>query len=146
MKLKTCIIFALVLAVFSISVPANAREDPTEVSIEATFLEPELRYVDVQSLKGGLDISSSGKASVFGQILARTAEKTRVTLYLKRYVNGNWVTYKSWSNTEYSRVCTVLEDYYVPQGYQYKLYVYGYAWVNGVLVDSPIYITNSVYY
>ena len=146
MKLKTFIIFALVLAVFSITVPSNAREDPTEVSIEATFLEPVLRYVDVQSLKGGLDISSSGKASVFGQILARTAEKTRVTLYLKRYINGNWVTYKSWSNTEYSRVCTVLEDYYVPQGYQYKLYVYGYAWVDGVLVDTPLYITDTVYY
>jgi len=57
---------------------------------------------------------------------------------LKRYVNGNWVTYKSWSNTEYLNVCTVLEDYYVPSGYSYKLYVYGYAWVNGVLVDTPI--------
>ncbi|MDF1618627.1 hypothetical protein [Petrocella sp. FN5] len=146
MKLKTILLFALVMVIITIPLPANAREKPPEIIVAITATEPDLRYVDVQSIKGDLGISSSGKASVFGNIFARTAEKTSVTCYLKRYVNGNWVTYKSWSNTEYLNICTVMEDYYVPSGYSYKLYVYGYAWVNGLLVDTPIYITDTVYY
>lgn len=143
MKLKILII--IVLAIFMMSLPANARESPTKSLIEIDKPIIGIKYVDVQSLKGGLDISSSGKASVFGQIFARTAEKIKVTLYLKRYRNGSWETYKRWSQAENGPISTVAKDYYVLKGYQYKLYVYGYAWVDGVLVDRPIYITSSVY-
>lgn len=131
------------MVLIAIPIPANAREKPTE-TINVT--EPEIKYVDVQSIKGSLGISSTGKASVFGSIYARTAEKTRVTCYLKRYVNGSWVTHKSWTNTEDFNVSTIMNDYYVPSGYAYKVDVYGYAWVDGLLVDTPVYITDTVYY
>jgi len=146
MKLRTILLLALAMVIFTIPMPSNASDPPTESIISIDPIGPSPRYVDVQSLKGDLDISSSGKASVFGNIYARTAEKTRVTCYLKRYVNGSWTTYKYWTNTENFNVCSVLEDYYVPSGYSYKLYVYGYAWVDGVLVDTPVYITDTVYY
>lgn len=146
MKLKTILFFALVIMISALPINANARERPTETIESNDLTGVEIKYVDVHSLKGDLDITSSGKSSIFGSIFARTAEKTRVTCELKRYLNGQWVTYKSWTNTENLRICSVLEDYYVPKGYSYKLFVYGEAWVNGVLVDTPVYITDTVYY
>lgn len=146
MKLKTILLLALVMVIIAIPMPANAREKQSEADLSIDVTEPELRYVDVQSLKGDLAISSSGKVSVFGSIVARTAEKTRVTCILKKYENGTWSAHKSWTVTEDFNVATVMEDWYVPSGYYYRLYVYGYAWVDGVLVDAPIYISDTVYY
>lgn len=146
MKLKTILLLALVMVILAIPMSANAREKPSEADLSINVTEQELRYVDVQSLKGDLAISSSGKASVFGSIVARTADKTQVTCALKKYKNGNWSTHKSWTVTEDFNVSTIMENWYVPSGYSYRLYVYGYAWVNGNLVDTPIYVTNTVYY
>ncbi len=146
MKLKIVLLLALVMVISTIPIPSNAREKPTETIESIDPIGPSPRYVDVQSLKGDLYIASNGRASITGSIFARTAQKTRVTCYLKRYVNGSWITYKTWTNTENFNVCSVLVDYYVPSGYSYKLYVYGYAWVDDILVDSPVYITDTVYY
>lgn len=146
MKLKTILSLALVMVILATPMPANAREKPSDVDLSIDVTEPELRYVDVQSLKGDLAISSSGKASVFGSIVARTAERTSVTCSLKKYKDGNWSTHKSWTITEDFNVSTVMEDWYLPSGYSYRLYVYGYAWVNGNLVDTPIYISDTIYY
>ncbi len=83
---------------------------------------------------------------MFGSIVARTAEKTRVSCVLKKYKNGTWSTHKSWTITENFNVATVMEGWYVPSGYSYRLYVYGYAWVNGNLVYTPVYVTGTIYY
>lgn len=146
MKLKTILLLVLVMVIIAIPMPANAREKPSNADLSIDVTVPEQRYVDVQSLKGDLAISSSGKASVFGSIVARTAEKTRVTCTLKKYKDGTWTDHKTWTITEDFRVATVMADWYVPSGYSYRLYVYGYAWVAGVLVDTPTYTTNTIYY
>lgn len=144
MKPKTLLLMVLTLIIVSLPLTVNARDKPDETQTEDPVVSP--MYVDVQYLSGTLDISSSGLASVSGQLVARSADKTKLNLYLKRYRNGSWEIYKSWSATEQGRVCSLLKDYYVPKGYQYKLYVYGYAWVNGQLVDSPVYVTGTEYY
>ncbi len=145
-SMKPRILLLMVMTLMIVSMPSTvyARDRPNELSTDNTMIS--LMYEDVQYLSGSLDINSNGLASVSAQMMARTAESTKLNLYLKRYVNGSWETYKSWSVTEQSRVCSVLKDYYVPKGYQYKLYVYGYAWVNEKLVDTPSYISDSVYY
>ncbi len=102
--------------------------------------------MDVQNLKGAFSISSSGKASVFGYIWARTAEKTKVKCVLMRYENNDWEKYKTWTDTNDSGISSICLDYYIPKGYNYKLYVYGYAWVNGVIVDRPFYESDTKYY
>ncbi len=146
MKPKNVLWLALVAVLITTPLPTNARERPSKETDIINLIDPGTRYVDVQSLKGDLYISDWGKASITGSIYARTAERTQVTCKLKRYLNGSWVTYKTWTNEENFNVCSVLEDYYVPSGYSYKLFVYGYAWVDDVLVDEPIYITGTVYY
>ncbi|PKM56648.1 MAG: hypothetical protein CVU98_10175 [Firmicutes bacterium HGW-Firmicutes-3] len=146
MKLKTILLLAMVMVIIAIPMPANAREKPLETDLSAEISGPELRYTDVQSLKGDLAISSSGKASVFGSIVARSAGKTRVKCALRKYKDGTWSDHKTWTVTKDFRVATVMADWYVPSGYYYKLYVYGYAWVDGKLVDTPIFVNNSKYY
>jgi len=94
MKLKTILLLAMVMVIIAIPMPANAREKPSKADLSIAVTEPELRYVEIQSLKGDLAISSSGKASVFGSIVARTAEKTRVTCISRKYKDGTWTVTK----------------------------------------------------
>lgn len=44
------------MVIIAIPLPADAREKPTENIVGINITEPELRYVDVQSIKGDLGI------------------------------------------------------------------------------------------
>lgn len=150
MKLRNLLICTIIVMFATSSMTVNAMEQPYRESMDVEVVNlnipPMARYVDVSNMKASFSISGTGKASVFGNLFARTAEKTRVRCEIKRYINSSWQTYKSWEVTEDTHYATVLLDYYVPKGYSYKLYVYGYAWVDGVIVDRPFIRTQTEYY
>ena len=139
MQLKNLFVIMMAMMIFAVPLPVSATESPPDELIQVEISEPGLKYVDVQNLKGSFSISNSGKASIFGYIWARTAEKTKVKCVLMRYEGDDWENYKTWSETNYSGVTSICLDYYVHKGYKYKLFVYGYAWVDGVIVDRPVY-------
>jgi len=146
MQLKNLFLIMLAMIIVAVPLPASARESPADQLTQVEISTPELRYADVHSFKASFSISSTGKASVFGYIYARTAEETKVKCVLMRYEGNSWKEYRTWTDDNSSSVSSVCLDYYVPKGYKYKLISYGYAWVDGELVDEPIDVSDSIYY
>ncbi len=72
----------------------------------------------------GLNISSSGRADCYSQVvLDNTSDTAELTMELQRSNGGNsWRTIKTWS-TSGSDTVTLDKDWYVTSGYTYRVHI-----------------------
>ena len=116
-----------------IPVGAAASED---TNLDEPVMAPCWTYIHVVTT--GLEISSSGKASMVSNIHCYDDSITKVVMnnYLQRYINGRWTTLKSWSKTTYDNDALWTKSYYVYKGYSYRLRTYFYAYNGSTIVES----------
>lgn len=83
----------------------------------------QLHYTRIWGIDVGLNISLSGRADCYSQVvLDDTSDTAELTMELQRSNGGNsWRTIKTWS-TSGSDTVTLDKDWYVTAGYTYRVY------------------------
>lgn len=116
-------------------------------SAAAVDIQPRWSYI--LTIGGDIDISSFGTATVYGNGTARSTDvnKLVITLDLQQFINGNWETKKSWSQT--SQLFSINTDdhsWAVAHGYSYRLYVTLKAYNGNKLLETGTGIFNYGYF
>lgn len=97
--------------------------------------------------KGTLVISNagSGKASLFGRTMAvSTCDKVEVAIYLEKYKNGGWASYKHWSYSASNvSVLTKTLTVSVDKGYYYRIKGY-HGITKGSTKESCMTVTDGI--
>jgi len=127
-----------------VAVPANATENYELMDKETLTVQP--RFTNISVFMNSFDITTSGKAVIESVLSARDCDEVRISMYLQRYEGGKWVNVKNWAETRKGMSMLLSKNWYVPSGYQYRMKSYGYAYSNGQLVESTVYISESKIY
>ena len=139
MKKRIIIIVIMVALIMSSSIVVNAGE--TEKVIKS---DNGAKYTLIRDVFLSLNFSS-GTAYVDVDFEASSsADKVRISTYLKKYVNGSWITIKHLSDTTYTNTITKTYTYPVSSGAQYKAVTYYYAY-DGSLCESTSLTTTRTY-
>lgn len=86
-------------------------------------------FTYIISTSTSLDITASGKACCSASISCYPGtDSNRISAYLQRNENGNWVTVQNWAKDTSGNYGSLYKEYYVASGYQYRLKVYYYAY------------------
>lgn len=85
-----------------------------------------------ESITGNLSIATNGEANVRAQVLSSSDDTERIYLYvyLQRYVNEEWVNYKSWLQTSQTQTCTLNKSVEVLHGYSYRIEISAYIYTS----------------
>ena len=122
---KSLCVLLVVSLLFTCALPVSASEQ----------VEP--RYSHIQTFSFSFSINqSTGLATCTGMVDVRTFDTVKVVLHLQQYKNSSWKTIKSWEATG-TMVAAVSKQYYVYEGYAYRIYCYGYVYdSNNVIVEQ----------
>ncbi|WP_312645078.1 hypothetical protein [Hydrogenoanaerobacterium sp.] len=90
------------------------------------------RWSTISSIAGDLDIASSGKASVVGQVTSFSADELKIGISLQR--NGSEI--KTWSASNVGQIVEATGTYYVTKGYSYKIVITARAYIGGSLMET----------
>jgi len=74
------------------------------------------------------------------------SEEVRITGYLQQYKDGSWKNVKNWTKSIDGTSIMLTKEWYVESGYSYRYVSYGYVYVNGAVVESTSYISNTTTY
>jgi hypothetical protein len=109
------------------------------------IVQPYFTHINIATC--GMDINSSGKASMSSTMIAYSSvDKVRLKNYLQRYDNGSWTTIKSWSQTTEGTRAFWSKTYYVNSGYYYRLKTYFYTYNGSTIIESTSATSSNVYY
>lgn len=123
----------LLTAIFTV-ITVNAATPPEQHDIQP-------RYTGVASVMADLDISSSGRASVYGNVRTIPGYTASITVSLRQ---DTGTSVKSWSSSG-SGTITIDKIYYVATGHDYFTSVQVNAYnSSGTLVDSITVDSNVV--
>ncbi len=115
----------------------------------ASIIEPtnyQTRFTNITLFENAFDISSDGQASVDSYLVARNVDSVKVTAKLQQYKDGKWKTIKSWSETRDGTRCGAGGKWYVASGNKYRMISYGYAYVDGDMVENTSYVSKTKVY
>ena len=102
-------------------------------------------YTYIDYAAQSLDITAFGRADMAAELqCTASVDKTRISAYLQKYTNGSWDTVNHWAKTAYSDECSWSQSYYVVSG-SYRLYIYYYAYIDDVVVESTTLATYDTY-
>lgn len=91
-------------------------------------IQPRWTYVNIVSTQ--LSISSSGTATATAKLTGYSGTTTKIEtyMYLQQYINGNWQTIQSCSQTDKSYMSTLQGSYSVSKGYKYRVMAEYYSY------------------
>ena len=103
------------------SVDGSLLLDEVEESAGQMLPESRGQYLQTGSCK--IIKAGTGKITVGGTTIAqKQVSSIKVTIMLERLVNGNWVSYDSWSASKSNAYSvTVSKTLSVPRGYYYRV-------------------------
>lgn len=144
MKKRLMQLFLVLILAICICVPSNS---PALASAAPDVIyQPCFTYINYATC--GMDINSSGKASMASTIVAYsgTVDQVRMNNYLQRYQDGSWTTVKSWSQTTEGTIGVWAKSYYVTSGYNYRQKTYFYVYDGSTVIESTSLTSGIVYY
>lgn len=105
-------------------------------------------FTNVNAFNTGFEILDNGEAHCMAYLSFRNADSALLIIYLEKYINGNWVVWKSWSTTALQR--DIIAYLYgvepVPKGAQYRMRAFGYVFVGSSIVESVNTTYDPIYY
>ncbi len=105
------------------------------------------RWTYITEFANAFDISPTGLFQLYTALSARSGiTKTEVTASIQQYVNGDWQTIKSWTQTSKRNKIELLQEWYVEKNYYYRLVSSGAVYVNDTLVEQTSYTGPSYWY
>ncbi len=143
--MKPRIQFALCLSIIiSLMITLTPVHAITTDYLSEKIIQPKFSYIYVFQNK--FDISSGGKATVEVYLLANGIDQAKIVANLQQYKNGAWQTIKTWSSIRNGASCGLSESRYVVSGYSYRMVSYGYAYIDGDIVESDSYVSDNIFY
>ena len=131
MKKRIIIIVIMIVMVMSSIIMVNAAEE-TEKALQS---DNGAKSTLIRDAYLNLGFSGSNAQVTVDFEASSDADKVRISTYLKKYVNGSWVTLEHWSDTAYTNTITKVYSYPVSSGAQYKAVTYYYAY-DGTFSES----------
>ena len=130
MKKKLSSLLFVILVLMAVAIPA-----------QASTVMP--RYTHVLFFSAYLEIDTVwGIATCEGELTARNELPVKIIVDLQRYIDGSWVTIKSWEAEDIKNV-SIIKEYAISRGYNYRARVRGYVYdENGTIVEA----TSKNYY
>lgn len=105
------------------------------------------RWTYITEFSNAFDISVTGLFQFNTSLSARSSiNKVEVNASIQQYVNGNWQTIRSWTNTSTSSSIEVFREWYVVPGYYYRLVSTGAVYQDGVLMEQTSYTGPGYWY
>lgn len=137
MKKLTKFVCLVLICVLFLSTPVKAAQE--------TDIQPLYDYVSTIQLI--LDINTStGLSTSTAKVVPLGYLPVDVELRLQRYINGSWVTFKSWEASDTGKV-TMEKLYYVYSGYSYRLWVKATVYnSSGTVIDTVTETSSTHYY
>lgn len=133
-------ILAMIL-IFIIS--SNLNIMASEISMTDTAnISISPMYVAVSEFGNAFEIQTGGKTVYMSNLKSTVTNDVRLYGYVQQLKNGNWVTLNAVSNLSTVGRASLSGYYYVPQGYDYRYKVFGYAYSNGKLIESVTWIST----
>ncbi len=115
-RLFNVFVLCLCVLVSGMMIPTISYAKETEKQVE-----PRMTYISIY--KTELSISSSGVATVTGEVRGKTGvTSTYVKVILQKYVSGRWIDVEDWSDSQSGRSAFVSETYQVGRG-TYRTYM-----------------------
>lgn len=139
---RSMIMFCALLLM--IAVPVNATENMEFTDNETIIIQP--RFTNISVFMNSFDITTGGKAIVESALSARNCDEVRISMYLQRYENGNWISIKNWAETRSGVSMLLSKEWYVASGYQYRMKSYGYVYSGDQLLESTSHTSVSKVY
>lgn len=145
MRKRFLIIISAVLILCMIGMPVYAKENIKMLgSTEQDIVQP--CFTNIILFQNGFDISETGKASVSVYLTAQNVDRVQVDAYLQQYINGSWMTIKSWTNTAVGTNSGLCGTYYVSRGYLYRVFSRGSVYKGSTLVETTTYTSETRVY
>lgn len=138
-------IVALVLCglmVFAGSTPSFAADVTTD---DVNVISPQMECIDQATTE--LSVDSNGNALVTSYVsgLCGIINRVKISAKLQRYVGGNWVTVKTFTNETNSWLMSTKDTYKVSKGYTYRVQANVYAY-SDTSSEMRIVTSNEVHY
>ena len=109
----------------------------------ASEIQP--RYTYINTLATSITFDEDGYAVCYGKVIAMAVTPVKVVCKLQKYVNGAWLTLKTWTDTGTAMAC-VSEKYRVASGSIYRVYTTGYILdSNGYVLESDYLVDTKLY-
>ena len=136
--LSTLLTVVMVCALF-ICTQENVKAADGQECVDGSYLtDDEMSEVTVGSMTRGIYLKSgsstitkagTGKIAAGGNTVAqKTVDKISLTVRVERLVNGKWISYTSWSVTDYNTIyISSSKTLTVPRGYYYRVYCIHHA-------------------
>ncbi len=104
------------------------------------------KYAYISSFPISFSIGSGGMATMTAYVSARNVDSCKLTIYLQKYENGTWVAVKKWSGSNADLSCILKQTYYVQSGYSYRMKAYANVYINDVVVEGDMIISQTEIY
>jgi hypothetical protein len=135
---STYIVLIAILLINLFMVSANAVEHEEKV------ITPRFSYINF--FQNDFSITSYGKSQMSSYLYTYNSEEVRITGYLQQYKDGSWKNVKNWTKSIDGTSIMLTKEWYIESEYSYRYVSYGYVYVDGVVVESTSYISNSIWY
>ena len=141
-KLKISVLaLALLMSLSVFSVNASAGFD-AELDFDVIYAP---MWTNISSFNNVFQVSSSG-ASMYSRVAAQNCDSVALSVYLKRYVDGSWVTVVHYSVNPTGTVATINQVWPVPSGNSYRMYSYAYVYVGDIVIETASYVSSIIIY
>lgn len=121
-------IVALVLCglmIFAGNMTVFAADTTTDDLVDVS---PQMEIINLY--KADLVIDAAGNATIKGEVrgFSGITNRVKISAKLQRYVNGSWVTLKTFADEKNSWNMTLKDTYKVSKGYTYRVQANVYAY------------------
>lgn len=145
MKRGNLITFMICCILAFSAIPVNANDSSIELE-EKKIEFNQAKFTNITVFWNEFYITDQGKAVLTSSVDARNVDECKISMYLEKYKDGEWVTVKHWSSTESGTFCGIGKTWYVISGYQYRMKTYAYVYSNDEFVESTSNISKTKLY
>jgi len=117
--------------------------DTTSIVTEEKVVAISPMYTHITTFNKSFDMLSGGKTAYNAYLSSSVTKDVRLYGYIQQYKNGYWTTVHSVSNLSSTGYAMLSGNNFVAKGYDYRFVVYGYAYVNGSLLETVNWISQS---
>lgn len=137
---KRIIQVVLFVSIFCITVLPTYATDRNEAIIIRPY------WTEISQFNNSFNITSSGRADIESTLIAFDVDNIGIEAHLQQFINGSWVTIKTWTETSQNTICRALGKWYVQKGYYYRIISTGRVYKTGIEVEQVSYTSPNKWY
>lgn len=140
-RLIYILLLFMISNIFSYPIEANNINNNADDELLKAY------FTDINSFNVSLNIKSNGSANIEAFILSYQESTVKIKCYLQQYNGGKWRNVKLWELERNKPKGHIIENYYVKEGYAYRLKSYVYVYdMKGKLLESASKMSKEIKY